>query len=314
MTGGPFVQGPWGYIGAGAVFMKRTKGTDVVLFVEDGGTPTPASPAAFTSKELDTFDPFERGFDIRAGIRATENLSISGRFVWLATARGEFQRVTPNQDFGVPLFNDVTTHFDNIDAAAITQSSSFHTFNLHAKYKVHPWMSVVGGFRYLNLTEKFKMLAVDDGVGILTDPSELGTYDLKASNRLYGGEIGLAISVPVIEGLVVKFEGTGGAFANSIRVTHNVFDSDDTRMTRNETNRATRFAFVGTAGVSAVYRITNYLSIFGGYEMMYVTGLALSQREVNFGSSPAGIAQNVGVRGGGTALYHGGSVGLKLVF
>lgn len=312
--GSPFVQAPWWYVGAGAVFMKRTNGTDVVLLTEDPGGPTPGSPVAFTSNQLDTFDRFESGFDIRAGVRATENLWFVGRFVWLRAATGDFLRVTPNQDFGIPIVNNISTHFDDIDAAFIRQASAFHALNVHAKYRIHRWLSVIGGFRYVNLTEDFRMLVTDDGVGSLTNPGELGTYDLRARNRLFGGEIGLAAAIPVFPGLIVKLQGTGGAFANRISVSHNVFDSDDTRMARNETNRATRFSFVGTGAVSAHYRITHALSIYAGYEVMYLTGLALSQREVNFDSSPAGLAQNVGVRGRGTALYHGGNVGLKLVF
>jgi hypothetical protein len=313
--GATYVQAPWWYVGAGAVFMTRTKGTDVPLFLESASNPpSPAAPVAFSSRQLNTFDDFERGFDVRAGVRLTENLWLKGRFLWLATARGEFQRVTPNQDFEVPLFNNITTHFDDIDAALVAQSSAFHTLNVHAKYRAHRWFSVIGGFRYASLTEKLRMLAVDDGVGDLTNPSNLGTYDLRASNRIFGGELGLAVSVPVFEGFVVSLQGTAGAAANRISVQHNVFDSDDTRMTRNETNRATRFSFVGAASVSAMYRITSALSVYAGYELLYLTGLALSQREFNLDSTPAGIAQNVGVRGRGTALYHGGTVGMKLVF
>lgn len=313
-TGGRFVQTPWWYVGAGAVFMKRTKGTDVPLFTEDAGGPTPGSPVAFTSKQLDTFDGFEPGFDVRAGVRATQNLWFTGRFMWIATARGEFQRVTPNQDFGVPLQNNISTNFDDIDAGLVVQSSKFHTLNVHAKYRVHNWVSVIGGFRYANLTEKFRMLATDDGVGSLTNPNQLGTYDLRARNRIFGGELGVAVSVPVFDGFMVHVQGTGGAAANRISVEHNVFDSDDARMTRNETNHATRFTFVAAGSLALTYRITSALSIYAGYEMLYLTGLALSHREFNLDSTAAGIAQNVGVRGRGTALYHGGNVGLKLVF
>jgi hypothetical protein len=173
---------------------------------------------------------------------------------------------------------------------------------------------VVGGFRYISLTERFQMLATDDGVGDLNDLTNLGTYNLRARNHIFGGELGVAVSLPVFEGFVVHLQGTGGAAANRISVQHNVFDPQDARMTRNETNSATRFSFVGAASASATYRITNWLTVFAGYEMLYVTGLALSQREFNLDSTPAGLNQNVGVRGRGTALYHGGSVGLKLVF
>lgn len=299
------VFGPNYYIGAGAVFMTRNTGGDRVLVTNDGAAAVVGAQGSpvFTSNGLNTFN-WEPGATLAAGLRLGERWWLFGQVLWLNESRGSGNGAQTGV-LALPFTADISTNFDGANRFNIVQQSQLLTGRLGAKYEWNGWLTLIGAFRVAGLSERINILMFDSGQG---------NYDLEAQNLLFGGEFGARIHHRVLPRLTVSLEATGGPFANVRSVRHFVLDSADARANRNETAQKTGFSFLGQGALTLRYELAPYAHLFAGYQAMVITGLALSQRELNFDTAGGQIARNVGVRGGGTVVYHGGVAGLKITW
>jgi hypothetical protein len=108
--------------------------------------------------------------------------------------------------------------------------------------------------------------------------------------------------------------GAAGFLHNSARVTNDVFDPSDSRATRHVTDRRSGFSFLGEVGVTGSYSVEHFLKIFAGYRALFLTGVATAAHNLDFNSSPAGITQSIHAERGANVIYHGGVVGVKIIF
>jgi hypothetical protein len=192
--------------------------------------------------------------------------------------------------------------------------SQLASFQLHAKYAVTPNIFVIGGFRYLRLTENLDVALID-----ATSASDNHTHNLRVRNDLYGGELGVAYHREVWPRVHFKLIGTGGAFLNNTRGTRRLFTNDaagfaagtqiDERRTQNV------FSFVGEVKVALSYEVISHLHVFAGYGVLFITGAGLATNYVvyDINQTTGFPAQNVSI-GRSTAIYHGGFIGVKLVW
>ena len=69
---------------------------------------------------------------------------------------------------------------------------------------------------------------------------------------------------------------------------------------------------LGELGFMANYRWTDRISLYGGYQLMWIEGVALAPEQLDTftvaGGGPSGIAF------GGSPFYHGANGGLQIVF
>jgi hypothetical protein len=160
------------------------------------------------------------------------------------------------------------------------------------------------GLRYLDIGNDLDLVVQRREAGGV----EQGNYSVLTGNRLIGGQVGARLR-STVDRFGWELTGKAGAYGNSAEQSQSVIDYPNfllrpfTSASRNNT------AFVGEINVSAIYRLTDALSLKAGYNVIWIQGLALAadQLDFNFANSTGGNGLN---RDGGL-LLHGANFGLE---
>ena len=266
------------------------------------------------------------GFKFDPGLRATVGVDLCGgralEFTYFdlfqGTASGLATRPDANAFLTFPnnLFGNV---FVGMDLDRVSYSSRVQSFELNLPCHIgcceccdtcgcgalhcrsFEWLA---GFRYIDLNEELNILAQKTVSGAV----EEGTYDIRTSNRLFGAQLGARLRRSSCQ---FGWEATGkaGVFANDAQERQSVVDFPTFPIRPTVSSSGNRTAFVGEFNLSAFCRLTDIWSLRGGYNVMWIEGLALApdQLDFNFATSPSG---NVLHNNGGMFL-HGVNVGLE---
>jgi hypothetical protein len=110
--------------------------------------------------------------------------------------------------------------------------------------------------------------------------------------------------------------GKAGIFGNDVGQRQFVveFDSNDIPLVlAGPTHRdGSRVSFVGELGLSLTYKVSDRLSLRGGYNVMWIEGIALAADQLDF-DVLAGT-WGTALRDSGGVFLHGASVGLEARF
>jgi hypothetical protein len=166
------------------------------------------------------------------------------------------------------------------------------------------WNSVewLYGFRYLNISDTLTIAAQRAEVGGI----ETGSYDVRAANNLYGGQIGTRLRR--CWGLW-SVEGTAkaGLFYNNATQSQTVVDFPNF-LVRQSSSSVDRLAFLGELNASLIRQITDYWYVRAGYNLIWIDGIALAPNQLDFTlTSTSGTRTN----SGGTMFLHGVNIGLE---
>jgi hypothetical protein len=159
--------------------------------------------------------------------------------------------------------------------------------------------SVLVGARYFRLREDL----------IYNTRTTLGAmdYKVKTDNDLIGAQLGGDTYVCITPRLKVGAEVEAGVFGTS--------NSQRTTMVSTigpnlqEYNRENDVAFLGEAGLSALFRATSQLTLRVGYQVLYVDGVALAVD--NFNTASPFSARDSFLDNGGDVFYHGATLGFE---
>jgi hypothetical protein len=210
-----------------------------------------------------------------------------------------------------PVLNVPGTDYDNADIMRITSSSRLNNVEINYVRTVcgSPCCgtSVLAGFRYVNFDDEFN-LASDGGDGFFSN------YNIKAKNNLYGAQLGLR-TVRTYCRWGWDVTGKAGVFGNDAEQRQFVEDQPDFLIrpvagAPGETvgSSDSSVAFVGDINASLVLRLTDTWSLRGGYNLMWIEGLALAGNQLDFtflSDSGTGHSDSGGV------FFHGASAGLQ---
>lgn len=219
---------------------------------------------------------------------------------------------SPFSQFGlVPAFG-----FDESDQASfasLAYSSTFDSYELNLRRR---WQgptclfhgSYLAGVRHFRLEEQ----AIHSIVG------RNGTLDyvIGTSNALTGFQLGGDLYMCAIPGISVGGEMKGGIYGNAAdQVSSLTSVTNGITTVSKEALGNDAAAFVGEAGLNVLYRISQNVTLKGGYHCLYVSSVALAAENANF--TPASIAGIVGTRNptintGGSVFYHGAVGGVEL--
>jgi hypothetical protein len=284
---------PGWYVQAESLFLRRNSGSALQPVVIDRNSDT----TILATRDL--------RFDAEAGPRLTLGrwfdpcsaweLSYFGMHHWnsQATAVGDNNLSIPG-DLGLALLD-----FNQADAMRLDYSAELHNAELNYLRSLDN-MTLVAGFRYLRLTERFNIHAIDSDTGA-------SDYNIQAANDLYGGQIGARVARGSGR-LGWEFTSKAGLFGNNAKQRTFLADFDNTRLERDSQTRGGQVAFVGELGLSGTYQLTRVLTVRGGYNLMWIAGVALAPDQLDFTDLPSsGTALD---RGGGIFL-HGANVGLE---
>jgi len=172
-----------------------------------------------------------------------------------------------------------------------TYSSRWYDGEIDWKYSVWHNINVFLGFRWFQLHERLN--------GSWTEVGGLdGAFDSRVNNQMYGFQMGVDGTVLNFGWLQIGAFGNAGIYGNHVRAQFasslgtGDYDIDDDRA-----------AFLSSAGVTLNMPITAHLSAFGGYQAMFLDGIALAPNTMAAGALTTDHA-----------IYHGGFAGARLIW
>lgn len=280
-----------------ALYLDRDNRTDrlVAIRVLGEGAPGPGTPLLSTGA---------MNFDWQPGVRAlagwqfhpdhAAEIGYLGIFDWTSTSS-----IGGNNNLAIP--GDLglaSLDYFAADLMRLQYSSALHSAEVTLVESLGEG-SLLCGFRYLSLDEQFNLNATDSDTGS-------SDYRIRTSNDLYGGQVG-ARWQSGIDALEWSAEGKVGLYGNDASQTQSVADFPPAFFLRaKQTARRGRVAFVGDFNLSALYPLNDIWAIRGGYNLIWIEGVALAPDQLDF-TDTATSGQNLSTSG---LFLHGVNLGL----
>lgn len=240
----------------------------------------------------------QAGFDISLTRRLGECLGIEARYFGVdhwhagaaaATAPDSLLQINASPAVSVWAGTGLDAHY----------SSELQNVELNAQYRIRERWTLLGGFRYAELDERF--------TADLVEPDIPFRYETAARNRLYGGQLGVSVTLWDSGGpLTIDAVGKAGIFGNAA-AQDSAYDTGVVTVPAHDS--ASRTAFLGEIGLMADYRLTSRWSLRGGYRLLWIDGVALATEQV----AASDFVLNRGMNTSGDAFYQGAFVGVQYV-
>lgn len=144
------------------------------------------------------------------------------------------------------------------------------------------------------------------------------TSDTVTTNQLYGVQVSTEAYLYQSENVSLSFFAKPGIYINRAKGTVSELYADtlNDRSTyvRSLYDRETSFSFVGQVGTTCRFYLLENVCLSAGYEMFYVTGLALASDQLAQISTPVTGAASLSLRTDNAVFIHGGRLGLEIAF
>lgn len=274
-------------VDAGALMLHRSHARAATL-AEDGTT----------DAELANTADFDLGWAAGPRLRIERQLAcgwdVGVTYFGIDGWRAEQALADPG-NLRVPLVSSSPS--DYFDTASAFYASRLYSTELNVGRRFCDHFKVLAGFRWVELHESIGAEA--------WSPTLEGRFNAQTGNYLYGFQLGLEGAL-WNNGGPFSLDGflKAGVYGSHIRMAAQgegtYFDMEG------EATRG-RTSFLGELGLVARYRLNKHWSIYGGYELMWIEGVALAGDAVAaLSSTDENMLQN------GTAFYHGGLTGIEL--
>jgi hypothetical protein len=296
---------PRTYVQAEAIFLGRNNRSGNQALVFDMNQPR-GSDVLVGTCDLD--------FDFEPGVRAllrhylddccAVEASYFGIFDWAATEKacGRNSLAIPG-DLGL-----ASNDFFEADIMRVDYSADLH--NVEVNFVKSCGSCCCDGGRRLSCFVGPRYLGLEEELNIRSTDFDEGTsdYNVRADNDLYGVQIGGRV-----ERWTNRFgwevTGRAGIFGNDVRQSQFVTDFPPPFELRPRTGAdGGRVAFVGDLSLSLTYRLTSRCSLRGGYNVMWVEGVALAPDQLDFTLTPT---SGSGLNDNGGVFLHGAHVGVE---
>jgi hypothetical protein len=270
---------------AGGVILHRSKALAATL-VENGRTGAVMSNVSdfdlgwAAGPQVELARQFDNGWGF--GVRY---FSIDG---WKAS-----QTLADPGNLRVPLISDNPA--DYFDTAFASYSSRIYNTELNLSRQFGDRLRLLAGFRWVELLETISAGANSPTLG--------GTFDYGAANHLYGFQVGADAGVFERGAFRLDVSLKAGVFRNEIGM--NVYGKG-TNLNIDESSSVSRTSFLGEIGLMAKYRLNGHFSVYGGYELMWIDGVALAGNAITAATESSQFPLI-----NGTAFYHGATTGLE---
>ncbi len=146
----------------------------------------------------------------------------------------------------------------------------------------------------------------------------LFTSSTRANNQLNGVQATLDSSLLESEYFQIGGYAKAGVYHNrargSVSEVYQQFGSSPSSYTRNFNDSQNRVAFAGNLGVTATVFLRENLRLTGGYELMYLSGVALAPDQAAGISTSISNVTSLNLQSHGQALFHGGRIGFEILF
>ncbi|MBI5759985.1 MAG: BBP7 family outer membrane beta-barrel protein [Planctomycetales bacterium] len=266
---------PW-YARTEAIFLRRTPISGQAVVVEDmnSGLGAPNTVVRVDANNLSFNNNAQPAFGFTLG-RQLDNVSSFEASYWglLHWTSGSVTYGANSLSLNGPIA--ITTQdFFLADEIAISYVSNLNNMELNYKQTING-LSLLGGFRLVSLSEDFNIRSHDVDSGT-------SNYRIKTVNTLIGGQIGAGWNWTPDDRVTLDLFSKVGVFGNIQRMTQTLADLNNTLPRLNARDGSTHTGFVGEVGANVQYRVTEWLTLNGGYRFMWIDGLALAPNQLDF--------------------------------
>lgn len=178
-----------------------------------------------------------------------------------------------------PLVGQGFTETDQASFASIAYSSDIDNLELNFRQRYQGYGckiqgSWLAGARFFGLNEDFRMQTLS------TLNNASAQYDVGTYSGLIGGQGGGDLWICVIPGLSIGAEGKAGVYMNNASQNTTI---EGTTLIPALQERVTdcNVAFLGEASFMALWRLSQSWTVRGGYNIIYVDGVALATDNFN---------------------------------
>jgi hypothetical protein len=181
--------------------------------------------------------------------------------------------------------------------------SELHNVEVNGRRPIREWLSFLAGFRYIELNEELSMF---QNIFVGADEN-LTAGSVDTANHLFGFQIGVDGQIWNRGRLELNGVLKAGIYNNTAKNQATWSESlipgvDIARASDDHT------AFVGEIGLTGLYKLDRGWAIRGGYQLLWIEGVALASDQIAVSDPDAGTAS---VNTGGSPFYHGAFVGLE---
>jgi hypothetical protein len=282
---------PRWYVEAEAIFLWRNTDVRTQSVVRS----SPSGVTVLNSRSPD----FDSGIGPRAliGIRTSECTAWECQYFSALDMTGTASIASPNSLTAAGQIPNLPG-WRLFNAADVQCESELH--NVEINY-VRSWngLSLLGGFRFVRLTDRFGLNIYDTGTSDL--------YNVHCANDLYGAQLGGRWR-ECCGKFYYEFTGKAGVFGNDANTWQYLTSADQSQIQRNFTNYQNSTAFVGDLNLSIGYRLNKVWAARCGYNVLWIDQVAMSADQLDFNVIPGSGRQ---MSTDGDVFLHGVNVGLE---
>ena len=162
------------------------------------------------------------------------------------------------------------------------------------------------------------LTAASGSSGFQQDNQLLFTSSTRANNQLNGVQATMDASFLESEYFQIGGYAKAGIYHNrargSVSEVYQNFENPQSLYTRSLSDSQNRVAFAGNLGVTGTVFLRDNLRLFGGYELMYLSGVALAPDQNGGISTSIANVTSLNLQSHGQALFHGGRIGFEILF
>lgn len=146
----------------------------------------------------------------------------------------------------------------------------------------------------------------------------LFTTSTRATNQLNGVQATVDATFLESEYFQIGGYAKAGVYHNrargSVAEVYQELVNNQSRYTRSFSDSKDRAAFAGNLGITGTIFLRDNLRLTGGYELMLLSGVALAPDQAGSIRTDIGNVTSLALQTHGNALFHGGRVGIEILF
>lgn len=278
---------------------------------------------------------YETGFRVGVGKALGNGYRIEGSYFgieeWEESASVSDPEVDPITGFGaldsffVQPFNGPpgSDIFQIPEEGNVFNAAATHTFSVETEIHNaelnfikdaprygHLFASGLVGLRYFRVEEGFHF----NSVAQIFDPDSLmledvsGRYLINAENDLIGAQVGGETGFFIHNHVLISVFGKGGFYANFAEQSSLI--SVNNQVIQSTTVEETALASILETGISGKVWLAPHISIYGGYNVVMVSGLALATDQIDYTVHPQQSQRDL--RDSGSMILHGPNAGVSV--
>jgi hypothetical protein len=243
----------------------------------------------------------QSGIDVSLRKRLNQDWDVDARYLWIS----DFET---SQTVDIPpaqIFN-----FTGVQAG-MQYRSSFQSAEANLRRNYGCW-GLSGGFRFAELNDTF-------GFALLRAPNDqlpdgaVVEFGSTTRNKLYGFQLGADAILwqNCCNGFRIDGFAKAGIYGNDASATtgFGVVSANNVQV-QTLSAAAGNTAFLGELGVMGVYPLTEHMNLRAGYQMLWVSGVALADDAFIASADPNAPFINTS----SDVFYHGANVGLEIAW